>query len=97
MTLLHYTEARYFLLLKVGRNIVLLHSACEAHAPGFSWVGSDMSVDVQESFQDFRHAGLIEVGHHEPWGAAVSLSATGVTRLAEWRERYLSSARSVAS
>lgn len=97
MTRLAYTEDLYFLLLKVTRQVVVFHDACEAHAPGFSFVGADMTEWAQESFRDFRHAGLIEVGHHEPWGSAVSLSNTGLTRLAQWRERYLASARSVAS
>lgn len=96
MTRLVYTEDLYFLLLKVGRNIVLFHDLCEVHTPGFSWIGSDMSVDIQQSFNDFRHAGLIEVGHHEPWGSAVSLSDTGVARLAEWREQRASGLRQVS-
>lgn len=90
---LQYSEDLYFLLLKVGRHIILFHDSCETHAPGFSWVGSDMSPDVQEDLRDLRHAGLIQVGHHEPWGAAVSLSDTGLVRLADWRERYLASVR----
>lgn len=96
MTRLLYTEDLYFLLLKVGQHIVLFHDLCEVHAPGFSWIGSDMSADVQQSFSDFRHAGLIEVGHHEPWGSAVSLSDTGIERLAQWREQRLLGLRGVA-
>lgn len=84
---LAYSEALYILLAKVDRGVVLFHDECEAHIPGFSWVSSDMSVPVQESMRDFRHAGLIEVGRHEPWGSAVSLSDTGAIRLTQWREQ----------
>lgn len=90
---LHYSEDLYILLAKVHRQIVLLHDESEAHIPGFSWDGSDMSPEVQGLLNDFRHAGLIEVGRHWPWGAAVSLSDTGITRLAQWREQRLAGLR----
>jgi hypothetical protein len=96
MTRVAYSEDLYFLLLKVTRAVVLFHDSCEAHIPGFSWVGSDMTEWAQESLKDFRHAGLIEVGRHEPWGSAVSLSDAGVVRLAEWRERRLTLMRGAA-
>lgn len=96
MTRLAYSEDLYVLLFKVGRNIVLLHDECEVHAPGFSWVGSDMSPQVQETLNDFRHAGLLEVGRHEPWGAAVTLSHDGLVRLDEWRAQRLAGVRGVA-
>lgn len=85
MTHLIYSEDLYYLLLKVGRDVVLFHDDTEAHIPGFSWIGSDMTEPVQASFVDFQHAGLIQVGHHEPWGAAVTYTDAGVALLAEWR------------
>lgn len=91
-----YTEDLYFLLAKVDRQIVLLHDSCETCVPGFSWDGSAMSQDAQEAMNNFRHAGLLEVGQHWPWGAAVSLSDTGVARLAEWREQRALGLRGVA-
>ena len=96
MTLLKYSEDRYFLLLKVTRQVVVFHDACEAHVQGFSFVGADMTEWAQESLKDFRHAGLIEVGHHEPWGSAVSLSDTGIARLAEWRAQRMAGLRGAA-
>ncbi|PWK81657.1 hypothetical protein C8D88_11668 [Lentzea atacamensis] len=89
MTRLAYSEDLYYLLLKAGRNVVLFHDDTETHVRGFSWVCSDMTEWAQESFVDFRHAGLIQVGHHEPWGAEVTLTDAGVARLAEWRLRLL--------
>ena len=96
MTLLHYDEDLYFLLLKVTRQVVVFHDATEAHVQGFSFVGADMTEWAQESMADLRHAGLIEVGHHEPWGSAVSLSDTGVTHLADWRAQRAVGLRGVA-
>ncbi len=87
MTPLPFSEDLYWLLLKVGHAVVVFHDATEAHTRGFSWIASDMTEWAQVSFVDFQHDGLIEVGHHEPWGAAVTLSNTGVIRLAEWRLR----------
>ena len=83
--MIDYTEDLYFLLLKVGRDVVVFHDDTEAHVGGFSWVSSDMTVWVQQSFVDFRDAGLIQTGHHEPWGAAVTYTDAGLARLAEWR------------
>lgn len=91
-----YTEDLYFLLLKVTRQVVVFHDATEPCAQGFSFVGAHMTEWAQESFRDLRHAGLIEVGHHEPWGSAVSLSDTGIARLAEWREQRALGLRQVS-
>lgn len=96
MTRLLYTEDLYFLLLKVTRQVVVFHDSTETHVQGFSFVGADMTEWAQDSFRDLRHAGLIEVGHHEPWGSAVTLSPTGVERLAQWREQRSAGLRGVA-
>lgn len=96
MTRLVYSEDLYILLAKVGRNIILFHDVCEPHAPGFSWVGADMTEWAQQLLTDLRHAGLVQLGNHEPWGAAVSLSPQGVDRLAQWREQRLAGLRGVA-
>lgn len=93
MTLLHYTEDRYVVLFKVGRGVVVWHDGTEAHCPGFSWQQSDMTGPYQELCSEALHARLIEVGHHKPWGAAVSLSDTGIERLAQWREQRLAGLR----
>lgn len=96
MTRLAYTDDLYFLLLKVTRQVVVFHDSTEPHAPGFSFVGADMTEWAQESFRAFRVEGLIQLGHHEPWGSAVSLSDTGIARLAEWRAEHLAGLRGVA-
>lgn len=96
MTSLDYTEARYVLLAKVDRQIVLLHDSCEAHPQGFSWDGAEMSQDIQDVLEAFRHAGLIEIGRHWPWGSAVSLSDAGITCLAQWRAQRMAGSRGVA-
>lgn len=89
MTRLLYTEELFQVLSRVDGGFIVWHDAAEAHLPGFSWQQSDMSVPFQECCTDALHAGLICLGHHEPWGSAVSLSDTGVARLAEWRAQRL--------
>lgn len=96
MTRLAYSEELFQVLSKVSGGYVMWHDGAEVHAPGFSWLQSDMSWQFQELCTDVLHAGLIMLGHHEPWGSAVSLSDTGVIRLAEWREQRLAGVRSVA-
>lgn len=87
MTRLCYTEDLYQLLSRIGNGFVMWHDGTEVHCPGFSWQQSDMSWPIQELCSDALHAQLISLGHHEPWGSAVSLSASGSERLAEWREQ----------
>lgn len=96
MTPLSYSEDLYVLLAKVSGGFVTWHNGAEVHAPGFSWQQSDMSWQFQELCTDALHARLLDLGHHEPWGAAVSLSDTGTIRLAEWREQRLAGLRTLS-
>jgi hypothetical protein len=91
-----YSEDLFQLLSRVSGGFVVWHDEAEVHAPGFSWQQSDMSVAFQELCTDALHARLVCLGHHEPWGSAVSLSDTGVARLAEWREQRSAGLRGVA-
>lgn len=91
-----YSEDLYQLLSRVGSGFVVYHDEAEPHAPGFSWQESDMSLPFQEMCTTALHARLVRLGHHEPWGSAVSLSDTGIERLAQWREQRLAGLRGVS-
>jgi hypothetical protein len=90
VTRLPYSEDLYQLLHRVAEHLVVLHDECEVHAPGWSWTQSDMSEPFQQLCTDARHAGLIDLGYHQPWGSPAFLSPSGVERLEELYRRHMS-------
>jgi hypothetical protein len=97
MTRLPYSEDLYQLLHRVADHLVVLHSECEVHVPGWSWKQSDMSEQFQELCTDARHAGLIDLGLHQPWGSPAFLTQSGVERLEELYRRHMSEVRGVTA
>lgn len=90
-------EDLYQLLRRVSSGLVVLHDACEAHAPGWSWLQSDMSLSFQELCATARRDHLIDLGRHQPWGSPASLSPEGSLRLAELRQWHLNEVRGVSA
>jgi hypothetical protein len=85
---LHHTEERLFALERVAERDVKHHNSTEPHAEGFSWSDSDMSQDMQQTFKELLHAGLITLDVHMPWGSNVLLTFAGSRRLSMWHEEH---------
>jgi hypothetical protein len=90
------SEDLYQLLSRVARNILVFHGLTEVHAPGWSWVSSDMSPEFQGLCDEALREHLIELGRHHYDGFPASLSPEGSLRLAELRQWHLQHAGGVA-
>lgn len=84
------------LLRKVNEGHIIWHDCTDVHAPGFAWIGADMSEEYRELCGQAYHARLIDIGSHHAGASAVSLTVAGVERLAQLQSRHNETVRGVA-